>query len=453
MKKKDKDKNKESNLEVFQARTDEMVMVKPGDLISKIQKYKDGSVVWVTDISTAQGRTYRLHEGQHLNHDISFSPKSRLSEAAKAGIQDVLLHTKCMPDNLPVSVIRDEKATAFNDLRLASYIIKHLRRDKKKIPPTDLDEGLSKWWNYSCIVSLRAKAILGKKIIPSIRKHKFKLPPKIERTLNSVLSRAKRGRALDFAGKKFERILVKLPDEPDYSMRGMPSPGDDDGDFEMKLPFMIPFGRPRPAKTDAKPDQRDGKPGPQMPYQELEMTVRTAAVSHTRNYRTQSFGSQPDQFRLARASFSPVTNLFKVKLRKQESGGTFLLDASGSMGIRAAGLSIILEKLPTATVAFYSGTGLTVYAKGGKRYAGTGLRSDGANCWDHQALQWLLKQKQPYFFVTDESFCSDRPLDPGQEIRAHVLLEQVRSKITMYNSYSELLQDIQSGELLKAIKR
>ena len=67
--------------------------------------------------------------------------------------------------------------------------------------------------------------------------------------------------------------------------------------------------------------------------------------------------------------------LFARRVR-QKPGGTVLIDASGSMGASRENLRKLCELIPTATVAYYSGTDrngkgiLTIYAYKGKRYAG-----------------------------------------------------------------------------------
>lgn len=462
-------KKKEDNqaLEVFQGRTPERVNVKPAQWISKIEWKKDGSVVWVTNEKSAKGRTYRFHEAQHLNHTPVYGRRGlkALNPWAKMGIEDVILHTRYIPDNLPISVLRDEKATALQDLRMAYWTINYISEmaAANEISLEQLakhDDTTAQFYNYACVIGLRARAILSR-----YRKaRKSKLPDHIENIYKKVLRRTKWG-MLHKAGKMFEKILLPSGNDLCSSMTGragtLPVEGEGD-ETTLTVPgwFSPPVGSIRPEKPFIRtPDtDRPGHSNP-MPIIELPMDVKTESVSHNRAYRFQSSGSQPAPHRLARASFSPLTNLFKVKMRHEEPGGTFLLDGSGSMGIRSEKLALILEKIPSATIAYYSGdvneenNGLKIYAQNGYRSSIRQLPNGGSNDWDHQALQWLLTKKPPLFFITDEQFASDYNLDPGQITKAKTLLKKNRSKLHMYSSYDGLLEALINGDIERIMKK
>ena len=95
-------------------------------------------------------------------------------------------------------------------------------------------------------------------------------------------------------------------------------------------------------------------------------------------------------------------------------GGTFLIDASGSMHIETDELNKLCRGFPAATVAYYSGNGspdnfdtyglLCIYAENGRRATEVRHQFSG-NEVDLYALQWLLSKPAPRYFLTDEMFC------------------------------------------------
>lgn len=89
------------------------------------------------------------------------------------------------------------------------------------------------------------------------------------------------------------------------------------------------------------------------------------------------------------------------------AGGTVLVDVSGSMALTIGQIEEILQLAPGATVATYTGNGyegeLRVVAKGGKVAEAGELRNShmGINTIDGPALDWLLRQQHPRFWVSD----------------------------------------------------
>ena len=132
--------------------------------------------------------------------------------------------------------------------------------------------------------------------------------------------------------------------------------------------------------------------------------------------------------------------LFARRVR-QKPGGTVLIDASGSMGASRENLRKLCELIPTATVAYYSGTDrngkgiLTIYAYKGKRYAGElpARTLQGGNSVDLPATKWLLQQGKPWSFVTDRGFCGGVL---GSETVAHAIVEreEKRGELKVYPS-------------------
>ena len=131
------------------------------------------------------------------------------------------------------------------------------------------------------------------------------------------------------------------------------------------------------------------------------------------DYKPTVSGMRVRQSRLVAASMDSNVRLFE----RRAVGGAVLIDASGSMGLSDAKLLHTAQQIPLSTVAYYSANydtdipgrsegHLVIYAKGGK------IRSSrehlpfrgGANLVDLHALEWLLKQPYPRYFVTDCDF-------------------------------------------------
>ena len=93
--------------------------------------------------------------------------------------------------------------------------------------------------------------------------------------------------------------------------------------------------------------------------------------------------------------------------RARRSGGTLLVDTSGSMSLEPADLDRLLLATPHGMrVAIYSGSGevgeLRIVADGGRRAAPEHLARFGSgNVVDLPALEWLAKQSLPRLWVSD----------------------------------------------------
>jgi hypothetical protein len=113
---------------------------------------------------------------------------------------------------------------------------------------------------------------------------------------------------------------------------------------------------------------------------------------------------------------------------KRKLGGTVVIDASGSMSPTAVALRKVCEKIPTSTVAYYSGQGnatgtLSVYAAKGRRYSSDLPENTlyGGNDVDLPALRWLMKHPKPWTLVSDLEFCGGIR---GSEVIAHAIVER-----------------------------
>lgn len=99
--------------------------------------------------------------------------------------------------------------------------------------------------------------------------------------------------------------------------------------------------------------------------------------------------------------------------------GTVLIDVSSSMSFTDKSLQAIVEMLPYATVAVYSGDGgkrayLVVVARNGKRVARVaGVPRGSGNTCDGPALLWLSRQAAPRLWICDGRVTgvSDYPAD------------------------------------------
>lgn len=101
---------------------------------------------------------------------------------------------------------------------------------------------------------------------------------------------------------------------------------------------------------------------------------------------------------------------FRRDHKTPQKGGTVLIDASGSMDLSAAQIRSVLDHAPAATIAMYSGAGISgavsIIAKGGRmaddatidrRRHQVGL----GNIVDGPALEWLGKQAEPRTWICD----------------------------------------------------
>jgi hypothetical protein len=131
--------------------------------------------------------------------------------------------------------------------------------------------------------------------------------------------------------------------------------------------------------------------------------------------------------------------LFSRRVR-QKPGGTVVIDASGSMGADKANLSAICKLVPSATVAFYSGTvsgkgELVVYAYQGKRFAGElpEEHMHGGNAVDLPAVKWMMRLPKPWTLISDLQFCGGVL---GSESVALALVERAtkRGDLTVHHS-------------------
>jgi hypothetical protein len=176
------------------------------------------------------------------------------------------------------------------------------------------------------------------------------------------------------------------------------------------------------------PDARETKWG--------EMTIQTATLSHMikayvrRKGRAAPTGIVPihwSRWFVDRAVFDR---------KGKRTGGTLLIDISGSMDLTDQQLEAIVDVAPAITIAAYSGLGatglLTIIAQRGRRIETMKnfhsiYKHGGANVVDGPALAWLLSQNEPRVWFSDEQVTG---IDDGQRTE---LTEEARRLKTMGN--------------------
>ena len=102
---------------------------------------------------------------------------------------------------------------------------------------------------------------------------------------------------------------------------------------------------------------------------------------------------------------------FKRKTKRQANqGGTFLIDASGSMSIKSSAIARILQETPAAKVAIYCANGergnIAIIAEDGRMASEEAIRefrdkTGECNTIDGPVLRWLGQQAQPRIWICD----------------------------------------------------
>jgi len=145
--------------------------------------------------------------------------------------------------------------------------------------------------------------------------------------------------------------------------------------------------------------------------------------------------------------------VFERKL--QFRGGCVLIDASGSMSISNEMLRAVIEVLPLGTVAYYSGVGskhgaygdLVIVSDKGVMYGGKDVpfRYSG-NSIDFPALQWLMTQPGPRWFVGDKGWCG---ADHTYTLASEALLENAKARgmVQHYTNLRDFLASLGIAEI------
>jgi len=155
-----------------------------------------------------------------------------------------------------------------------------------------------------------------------------------------------------------------------------------------------------------------------------------------RHTRLSSFGARINARRLVNARLSKSTaGLFRRP--RKFSGGSIVIDASGSMQLKDEDIAEAVKRLPAATIAYYCGfydheTGLGQIAgelcviAHDLRYYNDRLPSrHSGNDVDLWAIKWLLKNDAPRILVSDTRFCGG---PDGQARAASQLLAEAKKR-------------------------
>jgi hypothetical protein len=154
---------------------------------------------------------------------------------------------------------------------------------------------------------------------------------------------------------------------------------------------------PRPAMPSRRGGE-DGRPD----WGHLDVSYahlsRTAARPSVRAYRPSEDGAIPTA--MYRATLD--NRVFRRKVR--QSGASVLIDGSGSMSWEDGQIEDVLEVCPASVVGLYEadsyrGT-LHVLAERGQHTAEL-PHMRGSNCVDGPALEWLARQPEPRYWVSD----------------------------------------------------
>jgi hypothetical protein len=153
------------------------------------------------------------------------------------------------------------------------------------------------------------------------------------------------------------------------------------------------------------------------------------------------FGYKMRPTKLAMLASQPtgVSRLFE----KRKSGGTVLIDGSGSMSLDDKVLLDIAMEVPAGQVAYYSGNSqhghLVVYAAKGKVRRDNGAMLPfrcGGNAVDYAAIQWLMKQSKPRFMVTDWGWTNSAYINEATRELLQRLIDS--GQVTVVKTLSEL---------------
>jgi len=375
----------------------------------------------------AVGRTIRLHESLHALYSGEASvDQSFLSQA----VEDAYLHVKCAQTR--GSVRRDELTMAYLDLRSIRYM------------PLGMKDA-------AFLVALRARAMMqgGDVPHPELADKLFQkctdlghfYDPDMPLFGNGQLARDAIDSALDYL-KKDNKAAARRIIEKFFTGAKMQSPR------ELMKMTTRGWGRGGGKKREEEKsnflslgDATDylsggsikdimSKPDgyPRMKIEHMAQKATSEATFKGPSEKLVMAGMKIRAKKLALA-ISPAPPRMFLRRAKHLNGGTVLIDASGSMSIPDGQLQAVAEKIPLGTVAYYSGQNgkavkdskgdpciqyngtLAIYSEKGRRYKHQGGGKlpfrYGENYIDFPALQWLLKQPAPRYFVTDTGWTGD----------------------------------------------
>lgn len=201
--------------------------------------------------------------------------------------------------------------------------------------------------------------------------------------------------------------------------------GDEDASSEAESDEEI-FGEPDMDESECSHAHGNGDGRTDIPWiipevVEPELTVRQ--VAGNRAVTSADSGTSIRWSNLHRISTDGRVFARKTRRPGTLQKGTVLIDVSGSMNIETADIAALVERLPQATIAIYSGDGkrawIVVVAKNGRRVAdidGPDVPRNGGNTCDGPALLWLSRQDSPRIWICDGFVTGrgDNFIDPAE---------------------------------------
>lgn len=463
-----KEKEQDYTLELFPARTREELTVtenkeKKANVLEKQTAGKP--VVHIPLVESAYSRTVRFNLALHsLYQDL---PEQ--SQAALA-VEDAMIHTHHA--KAEGQVRRDELSAALRDIQ---RIIK-----PNKLNQVPVGE--------ECLhIALRSKAIVESSSVVSERtKQRFnKIYNKSTAMLGLALSKDPAPtltKVLDFVKQNDKASALNLMKELILKTCAVKGKGDKPGDTPGTGPPSHCWMREK-KKSGEKGDKhswfkeeggdgfsrwdfgwseylvprkyynmfrQNSGPPPRMTIQRLNH-VRPKETRLGRSVKMLTTGLHIRSGRLASAAISP-TPLRIFERVSHKRGGCVLIDTSGSMGISDATLWQLVEALPLGTIAYYSGTdsaanpvgNLVIYAENGLAYEGGESLPfrQGGNSIDFPAVQWLLQQPGPRWYIGDWGFCGVRD-DYSNACRSLLAKSRQMGLVKVFRSVKATLQHIQ----------
>ena len=264
----------------------------------------------------AYARTIRIHETLHANY--SKAPrKSKYPPVAENAIEDARVHSVYWPRSMPRKANRDCLAAALSDMR--------------SIPPMAL-LGRAEDWNNSLLVALRAMAILSRLGCTTrhVSSNRARLHSRIVNAFGPIVA------------DKLEEILGKVKTRRGKALAAFTALLRSDEE-EQRGNGKQP-GKGSNGKQTANPMRIVKLAMPQACNRAVKRTALRAVAQDS---------TAPDWF--ARLRLVQASGLF-IRQRYLQ-GGTYLFDASGSMGLSEDRLNTLCRSVPAATVAYYSGWG------------------------------------------------------------------------------------------------
>jgi len=124
--------------------------------------------------------------------------------------------------------------------------------------------------------------------------------------------------------------------------------------------------------------------------------------------------------------------------------GTVLIDASGSMGLTPGDVLEMAALYPAGKIAAYSGEGrhgtLTVVADQGRVSDVEHYCPEGGNVVDGPAVEWLLRQKPPHVYITDQGYTYTGDEGLMEHQRREFTEAILAHDVTMYGTIAEAMR-------------